>query len=310
MSGQQSGPPQGGGWQQPGQGRPGAPGPGQQQPQGWGQPAGWGQQPPSPQGWSTPSTPPGRRSSGRGGALPTVAVVATLVSALVALVYGGYAIIARRGIFADLADNASVSVDDASRSDTVNGLLLAITLVVVLATIAVWVATLVVARRGRNALGLGGLGLVGVGAIAALVGGFLSSGVENVDDAGTAATGYVLVGVGFVLVALGNLVGAAGLRQGAPAPSAGPGGDDRLGGSGFGDGRPQQPQGYQPGQASGWSQQPPQPQQPPGPAQDPGRSWGQQPPGPGAGRPPQQGGWGQPPGGQQGGPGGWGPPPR
>ncbi|MGH3322561.1 MAG: hypothetical protein ACRDN9_20780, partial [Streptosporangiaceae bacterium] len=151
--------------------------------------------------------PPARKPKGPS-PLPAIATILALVGALAALVYGGYAVIARRGVFADLADDpSSVSADAASGSDTTNLILMIIAIVLVVVAVALWVVAFLTARRARSSLGLGGFGAVGVGVIAALVGGFMSSGVDDVEDAGKAATAYILVGVGFLLIAIGLLLG-------------------------------------------------------------------------------------------------------
>jgi len=233
------GPPPGGYQQGPPQGYPQQPpspqqGPGQQGP--------YGQAPQQPtyqppqhqpqQGWPTGPGGQGSGALGRSttpGAskLPLIATIATLLGAIAALAYGAYAITVRRGVFSDLADDAgSVSADAAASSDSTNTILLIAATVVAVVAVAVWLLAMVSARRGRNPLGYGGIALVVIGVITALAGAVLSAGVDSVDDAGKAATGYVLVGVGFVLIALGLLLGAIALRQGddagaSPSPSPG-----------------------------------------------------------------------------------------
>lgn len=226
----QPGQPPGGG--QPPQGPPGSQGPPpgyQGPPPGYqGPPPGYQQGPPpgyqqggQPPGqpWTSYAPPP---KPNRAPVLPTTAIVFALIGALAALVYGGYAIIVRRGVFADLADDASsVSADAASSSDTLNGVLLLVAVVLVLIAVALWVAALLTAKRGRNTMGYAAFGAVGVGIVAAVVGGVLSSGVDDVAEAGTAATAYIVVGAGFVLIALGLLLAAVAIRS-ARSPGGGP----------------------------------------------------------------------------------------
>src|SRR5699024_4337346 len=129
MSGQ-PGPPNEGGRTPPASGPQGPPpGGGQRRPPGsqshpWygqpGPPPGYGQQPgPSPGYGQWPSDPgqqwpqPRPRSSQRS-VLAMVGVALALLAALAAVIYGGYAAVLRRGVFADLADDAgSVSADTA-----------------------------------------------------------------------------------------------------------------------------------------------------------------------------------------------------
>lgn len=183
-----------------------------------------------------------------------VATIGALVGAVAALVYGGYAASARRGVFSDLASDASsVSRDAAASSDTTNGILLVVALVIVVVAVGLWVTVVLAAGKGRNTLGYAGFGALGVGIIAALVGGFLSTGAESIEDAGKVATAYVLVGLGFIVMAIGLLLAAIALRQSGTdddaRPSASP--DPRgsaYGTPAYGGGQPYGPPQYGGGQ--------------------------------------------------------------
>lgn len=271
---------------------------------GSGQPSespGWGGTPPPSQQphWSTPHAPP--TSSGRDVEQPSpwgkVAVVGLVLGALVALGYGVYALTARRGIFADLADDpSSVSRSAAENSDSLNTILAGVTVAVLVIAFVLWMLA-IAQGRGRTGLGWAGLGLAVLGALAGGVGAFLTVGVEDVEDVDTAVLGYLVVGIGMVVVALGFVLGVLALlatrdsgpsaqRRPEPAPAYGQ--------------QPQQPQPRQQqygqpeptqqfprpqyGQPGQQPQQPPygQPQQPPygQPGQQP--PYGQRPPqGPG-----------------------------
>lgn len=171
-------------------------------------------------GGATQVAHPGGASaaSGGGSALATIAMVLALLGALASLGYGIYALIARRGIYADIADDpSSVSKSDADSSDTLNSVLLWVAVVLVVLAVVLWLVAMISARRGRGGLGVTGLALVLVGAAAAVVGAVLLNGVEK-GEAADGARDYVLVGIGFLVMAIGLLLGAAALRR-APTSS-------------------------------------------------------------------------------------------
>lgn len=274
-------PPQG----RPPQGQPPQPGqPGRPPQQPYGQPPQYAQQPPQqsqqPQqrAWPQESAASTPTTSGQGeqksSKLAVVATVVAILGALAAIVYGAFAAVMRRGVFADIAeDSSSVSQDDASSSDRLDQYMMYGALALVVIAVLLWLAATVSARRGRSGLGYTGFALVVVGAIGAGVGAYLTTS----DDVDTIANGYLAVGAGFVLVGVGLLLGAVALRQ------ADDGADD-------------EPYRYQPA-ANPYAEQRPNPY-----AQQPPQQYGQPPQGGQPyGRPPQQGGppYGQPPQGDQ-----------
>jgi len=188
--------------------------------------------------------------------------VLTLLASLTSLGYGVYALIARRGLFADISDDpASVSRDDAESSDTLNTVLVWVAVSLALIAFLMWVAAMIAARRGRNGLGVTGLALVVIGGAAAVVGALLLNGVDSTDEAGDGAGHYVIIGIGFVVMGIGLLLGALALRRRAtaatspaapgygPGPYAAPGYGPPGGPTPYGDspyGRPMTPYGGQP----------------------------------------------------------------
>jgi len=149
-------------------------------------------------------------------------LVLAVLGALAGLTYGIYALIARRGIYSDIADDpSSVLADDAESSDTLNAVLLWVAVALIVLALLLWLAAIVSARRGRGGLGWTGLVLVLAGGAAAIVGAVLVGGVGSASEAGDGATGYVVVGVGFLLMSLGLLLGAAALRREASPAGTG-----------------------------------------------------------------------------------------
>ncbi len=175
-------------------------------------------QPTSPSPYAGPpaaaARPGGATPAASRSALATIATVLSVLAGLTALGYGLYALIARRGIYADISDDpSSVSSDDADSSDTLNSVLLWVAVALVVLAVVLWLAAMISARRGRGGLGWTGLALILVGAAAAVVGALLLSGVEK-GEAEDGARDYVLIGLGFVLIAIGLLLGTAALRRG------------------------------------------------------------------------------------------------
>ena len=159
-------------------------------------------------------TPPPVRSPKAGSTFAPLSAVATAVAAIASLGYGIFAVTARRGVYADIADDAaSVSSSDAQNNDTLNAVLLWLAIGLVVLAAALWVFSIVSARRGAGVLGVTGLGLVLVGAAIAVAGAVRVSGVESASEADNGASGYVLVGSGFLAIAVGLLLGMAALRR-------------------------------------------------------------------------------------------------
>jgi len=161
-----------------------------------------------------PLTPPPGRSPRAGSTVAALAAVMSAVAALASLGYGVFAVAARRGLYADIAaDAASVSSSDAQSSDTLNAVLGWLAIALVTLAVALWVVSMVSARRGAGGLGATGLGSVLIGAALAVSGAVGVSGVGLASEADAGASGYVLVGSGFLVMAVGLLVGMAALRR-------------------------------------------------------------------------------------------------
>lgn len=171
--------------------------------------------PPPPSGAQGSASAPGRS------VLATVAAVVTVLAALASLGYGIFALTARRGVYADIAESASsVSFSDAEGNDRLNSVLLWVAVVLVLLAVVLWLVASITARRGADGLGLTGLALVVLGAAPAVVGAVLVNGVGTATEAESGAAGYILVGVGFLVAALGLMLGTAALRQAGSRPPA------------------------------------------------------------------------------------------
>ncbi|KHL12496.1 hypothetical protein CLV56_1797 [Mumia flava] len=205
---------------------PGVPHPG-------GAPASWNADPSRPeptQAWSMPPVPPeprtdDRAQTSRWGVVGAIALVPAL---LMAVVYGFFALSARRGIFADLADDpGSVAQSAAETSDAVNVILVVLVVLAMLLAVAAWVLAMA-KGHGRTVVGWIGWVIVAAGLVVTVIGAMMSSGVDSVDEVGTAADGYVAVGLGMLTIALGLLFGVISLTMRprpvadrAPAPSPG-----------------------------------------------------------------------------------------
>jgi hypothetical protein len=216
----QSGPPSGppGSPPQPYPGPPPQPGPPTGPPQQRPQPPVPPRQPP-PNPYPTQTQQPGtaavqsRRDTESSG-LVKAAVVLAVIAALAALGYAGFALTLRRGVYADLDnDPGSVTKDDAESSDNINAIGLWVAGVLIGLAFVLLLASMISARRGRNALGIIGVVLVILGAGVATWACLLVDGVDDVTEAGDAVTGYLVAGPAFAAMAVGLLLGALGLRR-------------------------------------------------------------------------------------------------
>ena len=173
--------------------------------------------------WTTnmPATPPPdvrveppRPESSYPWALWRILIVALPVAGVLSALYGLFAVMPRRGIFAELDTMpASVTRNAAAVSDTIN-------LVLFIAAGAGVVAagvllTMWLVRARRSAAGVSsGLGLVWrvvTGAGFALV--LVALLLHMTTDASQIALGYVILGVGAFLLALGAFWAVTGVRQ-------------------------------------------------------------------------------------------------
>lgn len=141
---------------------------------------------------------------------------ARVVAALLSLVYAGWALTARRGIFADFSAGRSISSADAKTSDTIDVALLIVASAAVMIAIALWVWRRVRRAANWHALEIGGIALAVVGVATVVVGLFLAGAIT--DAASQAAQGdkgvtaSLVLGAGFVVLALGLLLGSTVVR--------------------------------------------------------------------------------------------------
>ena len=270
-----------------------------------GAPQQYGQQPGQPQysqpqyaqqgAWSPPATD-GSDNEDSSSKLGVIATIVALVAALAAIVYGAFAAIMRRDMFANDLDSASES--ELENSDKLDQYMMYGAIALVVIAVLLWLFATASARRGRSGLGFGGLGVLVVGAIAAGVGAYFTTN----DDADKIANGYIIIGAGFVLMGVGLLLGAVALRQPGQTPDGDSDGDADAGQYEPTTPLTQTPNPY--AQQPNPYARPQQPGQQPGQQQQPGQ-YGQRPP---HQQPPQQGG--QPPRPQPGGQPPQGPPPQ
>jgi hypothetical protein len=156
--------------------------------------------------------------------LRRVTAVALASAALAALVYGGFAMTARRAIFTELPDG-TVSHSEASSSDRLDALLMWTAIVLIVVAAVLWLA---VHLRHRHPVGTSGFtatALLGTGLILAVVGAFTTSLVGDLSDADRAALGFLIMGLGFVLLAAGCVAAIIAMYAKSPVsrptPTAG-----------------------------------------------------------------------------------------
>src|SRR5699024_10559741 len=75
-----------------------------------------------------------------------------------------------------------------------------------------------IANRGRGRIASAAFSVLGLGVVVVAAGGVMSSGIEDVGEAGTAADAYIIVGRGFVLMAIGLVLAAIAVQQARPGP--------------------------------------------------------------------------------------------
>lgn len=157
-----------------------------------------------------------------------------VLGVVASLGYAVWAMTARRGIFADFADNRSVSLDDARTSDRVDTTFLVIAGAIAVIALAVWLACLLGGRARSGSLAVTGLVISGLGLVCVVVGlvlsGLVGDGGSRVDQGQKAVTATIVTGSGFIALAVGLLVGClvAG-RSGTTAPGHQP--SDATGGT-------------------------------------------------------------------------------
>ncbi len=149
-----------------------------------------------------------------------------LLGALACVGYAIWAMTARRGIFADFADNRSVSLDDAKRSDQVDTVFLIVAGAIAMIALAVWIIRLLAGRASSGGLAVAGFVISALGLACVVVGlvlsGIVGNGGNRVDEGQQAMTATIVTGSGFIAVAVGLLIGCLVIgRKRQPVPAGG-----------------------------------------------------------------------------------------
>ena len=132
-----------------------------------------------------------------------------VLQAILAVVYGVFALGPRRGIFADLADAPEeVTREAATRSDTLNLVLFVAAAVVTVAAAVLTGVVLVKLRAVDGTFSLPWWLLTGAGFAAIAV----ALGLHVSTDPGQIVVGYVVLGGGALLVAVSAIWAAARIR--------------------------------------------------------------------------------------------------
>jgi hypothetical protein len=133
-----------------------------------------------------------------------LAAVALVIAAVACFGYGGWAMIARRGIFADLADGRSVTAEAARESDRLNDLLLGLAVGAVVVAVALWLVAHLRRRKPFGTAGFTAAALIVTGALVLVGGAYMTSLVDGeVSRAATAAIGFLIMGGGSILLGAG-----------------------------------------------------------------------------------------------------------
>ncbi|MPZ94390.1 MAG: hypothetical protein GEU96_05595 [Propionibacteriales bacterium] len=188
--------------------------------------------PNTPQQWQHPGYTPKQRiveevepEPEKVGLLRILAAIGLSIAALGALTYAGWAVTARRGIFADLADSASLSPSAGKDNDRLDTILLWTAVILLVLAVVLWLLVHLLRKKPFGTSGFTAIALLGVGSVVALVGAYVTSMTgTDVDEAGTAATGYLIIGGGFLLLAGGVIAALLAVFAKPPAvetPTAG-----------------------------------------------------------------------------------------
>lgn len=181
--------------------------------------------PNTPQEWQHPGYTPKQRvveevepEPEKVGLLRILAAIGLAVAALGALTYAGWAVTARRGIFADLADSASLSPSAGKDNDRLDTILLWTAVILLVLSVVLWLLVHLLRKKPFGTSGFTAIALLGVGSVVALVGAYVTSMTgTDVDQAGTAATGYLIIGGGFLLLAGGVIAALLAVFATPPA---------------------------------------------------------------------------------------------
>jgi hypothetical protein len=172
-----------------------------------------------------PPPPPPPPEPAYGSVWRILAAVALPIAGLACLAYGGWAMVARRGIFADLAAGRSVTAEAARDSDRLDELLLWLAVGALVVAVALWVVAHLRRRKPFGTAGFTAAVLLVTGAVVLVGGAYLTSLVNGeVSNADTAATGFLIMGGGSMLLgagAFGALVAVFVKPPRPEVPSAG-----------------------------------------------------------------------------------------
>jgi len=169
-----------------------------------------------------PAQQPGSRGSGdMSGRLARLLM---LLGVVACVGYAIWAMTARRGIFADFADNRSVSLDDAKTSDQVDTVFLVVAGAVAVIALALWLIRLLSGRARNGVLTVAGLVISALGLACVVVGLVLSGLVgdgSRIDEGQQAVTATIVTGSGFIALAVGLLIGSLVVGRSGQAVRAG-----------------------------------------------------------------------------------------
>ncbi|MGI8699782.1 MAG: hypothetical protein ACR2JU_00960 [Nocardioidaceae bacterium] len=156
-------------------------------------------------------TVPRDRADDSGDGTGALSRLVLLVGVLACLGYAIWALTARRGIFADFADNRSVSLDDARSSDRLDTVFLVVAAAIAVIALALWLIRLLNGRARSGAPTVAGFVISALGLACVVVGLVLSGLVggdgSRTDEGRQAAAAAIVTGCGFIALALGLLIG-------------------------------------------------------------------------------------------------------
>lgn len=164
-----------------------------------------------------------RRASGRDNTASLVRLV-LLIGALACAGYAVWALTARRGIFADFADNRAVSLDDAKTSDRLDTIFLVVAGAIAVIALALWLIRLLAGRARGGGLTVVGFVISALGLICVVVGlvmsGLVGNGSNRIGEGQDALAATVVTGSGFIALAVGLLIGCLVIGQPRPSSAA------------------------------------------------------------------------------------------
>ena len=146
--------------------------------------------------------------------LPTLVDILGLV---LSVVYAGWAVTGRLGIFAAFAARRYVSVEEARANDRIDTLLAAVAGFAILVALAVWLAQRFSSAASASLLDSLGLALTCIGVVVAVVGlslaGRLGDEVDQIAAGTSGVTASLVTAMGYGMAALGLILGLLALRR-------------------------------------------------------------------------------------------------